>query len=1298
MNPRHPQLLLPYSVTSLLGQQSNLIDKMGDPALKIEKLAGAANWELWQLRMQSLLIGKEYWNVVGGDGMEVDDGPDVEKLRELESKALAYIRLHLRDGPLLQTRQVKKPKDLWDKLKALYEPKGFSSDFLICKDLFDTTLTKCGGSIEKYLNKLVRLTDDLEARKITIPKKVIVAWALNHLTPEYEQTVAVISQSFRSNKKEIDMDTLFTQLLDESRRLKSRDSTKETALAVKSGPNKSTERPKCTHCKKKGHEESKCWKKHPEKKPKKPNSKDKSQQKDDVEDNEEVTLISSAELAFHNDNEEESVNWILDSGATSHICSNRALFSTIEPYTVPLRWGTASQIQTTGKGTIKIKFDSTQQTVKITDCLYVPEIGVNLLSIGALDSKGLKAEFGSGSVQISTQKRVIATGYYHNRLPTFRTSTLHEKAHLVREDPKIWHKRLAHVGPIALKHLPEAVTGCRFTAVTKKSSDICDICVQAKQTAIVSRKPSTPVEGYLDKVHSDICGPLNQRTFRGYRYIATFIDTATRYAEIAPLKTKDEVYDEFRKFVIREETQTGLKLKHLHSDNGPEYKNGTFQEFFDDEGILATYAAPYTHEQHGLAEKFNRTLLDKVRALLFQAQVPKSYWADAAIAACYIYNRTPHSSKEFKTPYELKFNKKPDISNLKIWGSIAYRKDPHAKKLDPKVIMGILIGYGSNQYKILDPRSKRVTWARDVIIKEGSFYKNKEDIDDSTEELAVQYDSESTEIFSESLNQDEASLNESEDSIPQQFIDELIESASALNANIIHDPVTYWEAMNGPDKDEWLKAMIKELKDLEAQKTWTLVELPQGRKALKSRWVYKIKTDAGGNITRYKARFVVKGYLQKFGLDYNETFANTVRPGIYRALFFLAAELDWEIHQWDIKSAFPNADVEEEIYVQQPYGFEQDKKLVLRLNKALYGLKQSARNWQQYLGTEFKRIGLKQLPTDPSIFIGEGIIIITHVDDMIVIGRNTAIIAETKAKLTGKMELHDLGVAKYFLGIEIFRDRPYRAIQLVQKGYIERLLNKFTKGLHPGINPCSLGVRLEPNQEKASAEDINNFQQNIGSLMYLMTATRPDLAFPVGQLARFMANPSGNHFKALQRIWSYVLGTKTHGLTYKSASTSPQLQGYVDADWGGGIGTRRSTTGYLFLVGNTAISWKSKLQKTVALSSCEAEYMALKDAIKEQAWLRSMFESIEILTKSSSKTLYTDSQSARSLTRNPVFHERSKHIDIQYHYARESVLEGRTDLQFIPTDQQLADGLTKAISNEKWARLLESIGLQSLQL
>ena len=361
-----------------------------------------------------------------------------------------------------------------------------------------------------------------------------------------------------------------------------------------------------------------------------------------------------------------------------------------------------------------------------------------------------------------------------------------------------------------------------------------------------------------------------------------------------------------------------------------------------------------------------------------------------------------------------------------------------------------------------------------------------------------------------------------QEAVPQQFLNELLKAANAYNVDISTDPNSYKEAINGTDSQNWQKAMEREIQELKDQKTWTLTKLPSNRKALKGRWVYKTKTNPYGAILRYKARYVVKGYLQQFGIDYSDTFANTIRPNIYRALFYLTAEKDWEIHQWDVKSAFNTAKIDEEIYVEQPIGFIKDKQLVCKLNKSLYGLKQSARNWQQYLISEFQRIGFKELPNDPSIFVKNGIIVIIYIDDMIVIGENTTIIDETRAKLGTQMELTNLGIARVFVGVEIIRDRSKRSITLSQKGYTAKILDKFAKGIPPKINPCAQGIRLEPNKEKANSEEIQLFQQQIGSLMYLMTATRPDLSFPIGQLARFMSNPHKTHLKALKRVWEYL--------------------------------------------------------------------------------------------------------------------------------------------------------------------------------
>ena len=304
-------------------------------------------------------------------------------------------------------------------------------------------------------------------------------------------------------------------------------------------------------------------------------------------------------------------------------------------------------------------------------------------------------------------------------------------------------------------------------------------------------------------------------------------------------------------------------------------------------------------------------------------------------------------------------------------------------------------------------------------------------------------------------------------------------------------------------------------------------------------------------------------------------------------------------------------------------------------------------------------------------------------------------IEELRQKIEKRVDLINLGQAQFYLGIEIIRNRKEKTLILTQRNFLQGLLSEFATGVKPAPNPCQMGYKLEPNPDQASAGDIHRYQQQIGSLMYLMTATRPDLAFPIGQAARFMSNPNPDHQKALNRIWQYLSKTADFGLVYQSEN-EPKLEGYCDSDWGGDLSTRKSTTGYLFRFGTSAISWSSALQKTVALSSCEAEYMALKDAIKEQIYLQGLFDQIPALRGKTTEKLFTDSQSAILLAKNPAFHKRTKHIDIQYHFVRNANLNGETNLVYIPTEKQLADSLTKSVNNETWNYFVSQLGLRKI--
>jgi hypothetical protein len=322
------------------------------------------------------------------------------------------------------------------------------------------------------------------------------------------------------------------------------------------------------------------------------------------------------------------------------------------------------------------------------------------------------------------------------------------------------------------------------------------------------------------------------------------------------------------------------------------------------------------------------------------------------------------------------------------------------------------------------------------------------------------------------------------------------------------------------------------------------------------------------------------------------------------------------------------------------------------------------------------------------------LIVVTYVDDLLVISDNIANIQWLYQSLGSTIIVNSLGPVNTFLGIEITRDRTKRTITLSQKKYTQKLLQKFGYTPSETMKPLiPIGNQIAPNTGELNPEATRQYQQEIGSIMYLMTKTRPDLAYPIGLCARFMANPGPEHFKALNKIWKYLCSTWDLSLHYQSES---QLFTYCDADWGGDTTTRRSTTGFACLYRGGAITWNSRLQKTVALSSCEAEYMSLKEAVKEQVFIKSLLSELGSIIEEEilANTVYTDSQSAIELAKNPLYHHRTKHIDIQYHFVREKFQEGISQLTYIPTDQQIADGLTKSIDQQKWLRFIQGLGLQ----
>ncbi|KAK8948569.1 hypothetical protein KSP39_PZI005174 [Platanthera zijinensis] len=440
--------------------------------------------------------------------------------------------------------------------------------------------------------------------------------------------------------------------------------------------------------------------------------------------------------------------------------------------------------------------------------------------------------------------------------------------------------------------------------------------------------------------------------------------------------------------------------------------------------------------------------------------------------------------------------------------------------------------------------------------------------------------------------------------------------------------------------------MDEEIKMVEKNKTWILVNRPPQTSIIGLKWTYKLKEKEDGSILKYKARIVAKGYSQIPGVDFNETYAPVVRMETIRILLIFVVQHNLPIYQLDIKSAFLNGEIEEDIYVEQPRGYEiqgeEDK--VYKLLKALYGLKQSAKAWNGNIDEYLISKGFIKTKHDPSLYlkqIGNDVIYVCiYVDDLIVTGTNTTMIKVFKSEMEGKYEMTDLGLLHFFLGFQITQTAT--GILISQEKYATDLLKRFRmKNCNPAVLPMSPNDILCPSSDNEKPADSTSFRSLVGSLIYL-TNTRPDIEFSVNSVSRFMNNPSKAHYEAAKRILRYVKGTKSYSLFYcKHYHT--ELIGYADSDWGRSIEDRRSISAYVFFLGQNILSWSSRKQQFVALSSAEAEYMALSKATSEAIWLRRLIEEV-FAEKREGTTIFSDSSSAIALAKNPVYHSRSKHI------------------------------------------------------
>jgi hypothetical protein len=820
-------------------------------------------------------------------------------------------------------------------------------------------------------------------------------------------------------------------------------------------------------------------------------------------------------------------------------------------------------------------------------------------------------------------------------------------------------------------------------------------------------------------VHTDICGPLDPISFGGNKYFITFIDDFSRKSWVYFLKEKSSALAVFKNFKAFTEAESNYKLVAVRSDRGGEYTSNAFQEFCKENGIRHQLTVAYTPQQNGIAERKNRTILDMTRSMLKEKGLPKQFWAEAVACSMYLLNRCPTKSVKKMTPQEAWSGYKPSVAYLRIFGCVAYAQVPKAKrrKLDDRGEKCIFVGYSkeSKAYKLYNPLTNKVVVSRDVVFSEEESWNwsnkeaDKENVVSDESEEQPQVVTSSASPTSPSSTQrsptsgSSSSSDESGRGIPTPIrmgsLRDVYERTEEEETNLFcfyadHEPLTFQEAV---EEECWRSAMEEEIHAIQKNDTWELSALPPKKKTIGVKWVYKIKQTADGGVDRYKARLVAKGYKQKYGIDYEEVFAPVARLDTVRLLISLAAHHSWKIYQLDVKSAFLNGVLEEEVYVEQPEGFisqgEEDK--VYRLKKALYGLKQAPRAWNARIDDYLQQNGFIKCPYEHSVYMktddkGEFLILCLYVDDLLFTGSSEKMFAEFKQSMFKEFEMTDNGLMSYFLGIEVKQEND--GIFISQKKYMREILKKFKMDSCNAVNtPVATGLQLSKEGEGKSV-DSTMYKSLVGSLRYL-TMTRPDILYGVGLVSRYMETPRESHWLAAKRILRYIKGTLNFGLFY-TYGESADLVGYSDSDWGGDQDERKSTTGHVFYLGSTVFSWTSKKQAIVALSSCEAEYVAISSAVCEAIWLRNLLESLNH-TQEKFTVIYVDNKSAIKLSKNPVQHGRSKHIDTRFHFLRDHVKQKTIELEYCDTKEQVADIFTKPLPVAPFNMLREMLGMKA---
>lgn len=1282
------------------------------PTLTVE------SYQRWKFDVQAALESTDLLGYVDGSLIspvlkaDNSNAAAVTEWKKQDARARLVISSSLDEEHHAAIRGSASAAEMWNTIKTLREQSSQTNKYLAQQEFHQYKYTP-GMSISAYFSGLSIIRQKLESIQETVSDATMIAKAINDLPKEYN----FFRQSYRISAAAgtaLTLKDIQAQLqIVEQDIQKGDDTGKETGEAlITKGPEKykkrdkkfenkeNKEKRKCWICGKQGHLKSNC----------------KFNKSNDISKSEQKGLII-------NEGDISDKDWKGDSGCSSHMARDKGFFKNLEIFTndMPITIGNGSRMAAKGRGTIDAELYNGTMWIKrqLLNVLWVPNLcEIGLISLGVLTDRGFKIEMKDKSLKVIDNNKVILTGNRnYNNLYSLKIRMIEQTAHI--GSIKLWHERLAHVSPGTVLRMEKSNIVKGMEKMDTKEKFFCEGCAYGKMCKQPYKSKTTKCNEIGAVIHADVCGKMEVESLNRSLYYVEFKDEASHYTKVYFMHTKDQVLKRLKQFVAEQRAETGRIMKTFFSDNGKEFDNDGVKEFLLNHGIKHQTSAAYNPQQNGRAERENRTLVEHAKCMIHAKELPKKLWAEAINTTVYVLNRIPVSGNE-TTPYEQWFKKKPSVKHLRVFGTTCYVLIPQQfrKKWEPKSRKGKLVGYTDTDknYRVWYEDKDRVDVVRDIKFDETSELKGTvtisldmnmqqeeeketpdehklDDSEDSHEEEPGGQGKIETpktrKTISNATRSEEQEKRKLRDRSTLKMPDRYCEQCFLMTTI----PTNYNEALECKEAAEWKNAMNEEYNSLLQNNTWELTDLPENRKAIKSKWVYTIK-ERPKTSPRYKARLVAKGYLQKPGIDYGEIFSPVMKMDSIRIILSLAAFYKLDIAHFDVKTAFLYGDLKEELYLEQPEGFCDGTGKVCRLFKGLYGLKQASRAWNNKLHGFLTEFGFQQVKSDHCVYFMKNheiiVILGIYVDDGLLCCNSELIKDKILTYLKKLLEIQ-VEDANCFVGLEIDRDKNKNILKIHQKTYIKRILTRFNMLDCKTIDtPADANVRLSKPVEISDELMPFSYREVVGSLIYLMTGSRPDIAFVVSKLSQFIECHDKTHWTAIKRILRYLKGSIDVGITY-TANGDNTLRGYCDSDYAGDIDSRRSTSGYIFMLNEGAISWSSKLQKTVALSTTEAEYIALAESTKQSLWLGQLLTDLGLVSDPIS--IHCDNQGALKLVKNPEHHQRTKHIDVRYHFIREAEREGRIAIKYLKTEDQLADILTKPLHRPRFKYCLNLIHL-----